>query len=104
MGRPSWRTCKPKTGISKVLERFNNWFDQKQIIMVMSLRGHYIIVVGWVFLPYPLLSLPLALQATLGGSSFLPASIAARLMINIRTPSSSSLEYARLKVEKAASS
>ena len=44
----------------------------------------------------------LALQATVGGSSFLPASDVGTIAIEVRTPSSASLEYARLKVEKAA--
>ncbi len=44
----------------------------------------------------------LALQARFGGSSFLPAGDAGTLAIEVRTPSSSSLEYARLKVEAAA--
>jgi HAE1 family hydrophobic/amphiphilic exporter-1 len=42
------------------------------------------------------------LQVRFGGSSFLPVSDAGTLVIDVRTPSSSSLEYARLKVEGAA--
>jgi multidrug efflux pump subunit AcrB len=37
-----------------------------------------------------------------GGSSFLPQQDAGMIAIEVRTPSSASLEYARLKVEKAA--
>jgi len=37
-----------------------------------------------------------------GGTSFLPASDSGNLMINVRTPSSSSIEYSRLKLEAAA--
>ena len=44
----------------------------------------------------------IALQATVGGSSFLPVSDVGTVAIEVRTPSSASLEYARLKVEKAA--
>jgi HAE1 family hydrophobic/amphiphilic exporter-1 len=44
----------------------------------------------------------LALQALFGGSSFLPASDAGVVSIDVRTPSSSSLEYGKLKVEAAA--
>jgi HAE1 family hydrophobic/amphiphilic exporter-1 len=43
-----------------------------------------------------------ALQAKFGGSSFLPASDAGILAVEVRTPPSSSLEYARLKVEAVA--
>ena len=42
------------------------------------------------------------LHATFGGTSFLPASDSGNLMINVRTPSSSSIEYSRLKLEAAA--
>ena len=44
----------------------------------------------------------LALHVKFGGSSFLPAADSGNLMINVRTPSSSSVEYARLKMEAAA--
>jgi multidrug efflux pump subunit AcrB len=44
----------------------------------------------------------IVLHATLGGSSFLPAADNGMLIVNVRTPSSSSLEYSRLKVEKSA--
>ena len=37
-----------------------------------------------------------------GGSTFLPASDYGTIAIDVRTPSSASLEYAKLKVEKAA--
>jgi HAE1 family hydrophobic/amphiphilic exporter-1 len=44
----------------------------------------------------------IALQIGVGGSSFLPSADAGTIAIDVRTPSSASLEYARLKVEKAA--
>jgi len=44
----------------------------------------------------------LALQVTVGGSEFLPKSDYGTIAIEVRTPSSASLEYARDKVEKAA--
>jgi HAE1 family hydrophobic/amphiphilic exporter-1 len=44
----------------------------------------------------------LGLQAKFGGSSFLPATDGNTLAIDVRTPASSSLEYARLKLEAAA--
>ena len=43
-----------------------------------------------------------ALQVTVGGSEFLPKSDYGTIAIDVRTPSSASLEYARVKVEKAA--
>jgi HAE1 family hydrophobic/amphiphilic exporter-1 len=48
------------------------------------------------------LALALILQATLGGSSFLPKTDGGMIAVDVRTPSSASLEYMRLKVEKAA--
>jgi HAE1 family hydrophobic/amphiphilic exporter-1 len=44
----------------------------------------------------------LGLQYKFGGSSFLPASDAGVLAVEVRTPSSSNLEYARLKMESMA--
>jgi HAE1 family hydrophobic/amphiphilic exporter-1 len=44
----------------------------------------------------------LVLQFTVGGSTFLPPSDYGTIAIDVRTPSSASLEYAKLKVEKAA--
>ena len=44
----------------------------------------------------------LALQVTVGGSEFLPKSDYGMIAVEVRTPSSASLEYARCKVEKAA--
>jgi HAE1 family hydrophobic/amphiphilic exporter-1 len=44
----------------------------------------------------------LGLQYKFGGSSFLPSSDAGTLVIEVRTPASSSLDYARAKVEAVA--
>ena len=44
----------------------------------------------------------LALHAKFGGSSFLPASDAGQIAVDVRTPSSANLEYARLKMNAAA--
>ncbi|HUQ28433.1 MAG TPA: efflux RND transporter permease subunit, partial [Usitatibacter sp.] len=46
--------------------------------------------------------LALVLQGTIGGSTFLPPSDYGTIAIDVRTPSSASLEYAKLKTEKAA--
>src|SRR5438046_5129101 len=42
------------------------------------------------------------LQITVGGSTFLPPSDYGTIAIDVRIPSSASLEYAKLKVEKGA--
>ena len=101
-GDPPGHHQAPKTGVSAVLARFNVWFDHQS--------DRYGRVIAWALhhrrwmVAFAVASLvgALALQATLGGSSFLPASDAGVLAIEVRTPSSSSLEYSRLKIESAA--
>jgi hydrophobe/amphiphile efflux-1 (HAE1) family protein len=102
-GDPPGHHHAPKTGISKVLARFNDWFDHQAtrygnviawalhhrrwmgVIVVLSLIG------------------AVALQSFYGGTSFLPKGDGNKIMIEVRTPASSSLQYARLKMEQAAS-
>ena len=92
----------PKQGISLWLARFNTWFDHQ--------ADRYGRVIAWALhhrtsmTVFALISLvgALALQAKLGGSSFLPATDGNTLAIEVRTPASSSLEYARLKLDAAA--
>ncbi len=101
-GDPVGHHAAPKRGISRVLERFNLWFDHQ--------ADRYGRVIAWALhhrrwmAVFAFLSFVAAigLQAKWGGSSFLPASDAGTVAIDVRTPASSSLEYARLKVEAAA--
>jgi HAE1 family hydrophobic/amphiphilic exporter-1 len=101
-GDPVGYAKQPKTGLSLWLSRFNVWFDHQ--------ANRYGDVIAWALHHRRWMALiagaslvgALALQATIGGSSFLPASDVGTLAIEIRTPSSASLEYTRLKVEKAA--
>ena len=101
-GDPPGHHQAPKRGISRVLARFNDWFDHQ--------ADRYGRVIAWALhhrrwmVVFALASLAgaLFLQSRFGGSSFLPASDAGVLAVEVRTPSSSSLEYARLKVEAAA--
>ena len=98
-GDPPGHHQAPKHGISKVLDRFNVWFDHQ--------ADRYGRVIAWALhhrrwmAMFAILSLvgAIALQVTFGGSSFLPSSDDGTLAIEVRTPSSSSLEYANLKVE-----
>jgi multidrug efflux pump subunit AcrB len=101
-GDPPDHHTAPKTGISKVLGRFNDWFDHKadryghvvqwalhhrMWMRVMALVSLVIAVtIGWFFV----------------GSSFLPAADSGNLVINVRAPASSSVEYSRLKMAQAA--
>jgi HAE1 family hydrophobic/amphiphilic exporter-1 len=92
----------PKRGISRWLARFNDWFDHQ--------AERYGRVIAWalhhrrwmVVFAVASLAAAMVLQAKFGGSSFLPASDAGVVAIEVRTPSSSSLAYSRLKVEAAA--
>jgi HAE1 family hydrophobic/amphiphilic exporter-1 len=91
-----------KTGISLYLARFNEWFDHQ--------ADRYGRVIAWALhhrksmaiLAFVSMIVALGLHAKFGGSSFLPVSDYGTLAIDIRTPSSGSVDYARMKVEKAA--
>jgi HAE1 family hydrophobic/amphiphilic exporter-1 len=101
-GDPEGHHKLPKKGISKELARFNSWFDHQS--------DRYGLVIAWALhhrrwmAAFAVLSLvgALGLQHKFGGSSFLPASDAGVLAVEVRTPSSSNLEYARLKMESMA--
>ena len=101
-GDPVDHHLAPKRGISKLLARFNDWFDQQ--------ADRYGRVIAWALhhrramaaIAFLSLVLALGLQVKWGGTSFLPATDSGTLMIEVRTPASSSLEYAKLKMERAA--
>jgi multidrug efflux pump subunit AcrB len=101
-GDPPDHHTAPKKGISAVLGRFNDWFDHQ--------ADRYGNVIAWALhhrrwmavIAVGSLAGAIALHWFFGGSSFLPASDTGNLVIDVRTPASSSVEYARLKMEKAA--
>jgi HAE1 family hydrophobic/amphiphilic exporter-1 len=101
-GDPVGYRHQAKTGFRARLARFNDWFDDQ--------ANRYGNVIAWALhhrrtmAVIAVLSLvaAIALQATVGGSSFLPPADYGTIAVEVRTPSSASLEYARLKVEKAA--
>ncbi|MFZ6641876.1 efflux RND transporter permease subunit [Undibacterium sp. TC4M20W] len=101
-GDPPDHHTAPKKGISKVLARFNDWFDHQsdRYGNVIAWALHHRRSMGAIALLT--LVAALAVQVKWGGTSFLPASDSGNLMITVRTPASSSLEYARLKMERAA--
>jgi len=92
----------PKTGLSRHLQRFNEWFDHQ--------ADRYGNVIAWALhhrrwmtaIAVASLIGAVVLQITKGGTEFLPKSDSGNLMIEVRTPASSSVEYARLKMERAA--
>ncbi len=91
-----------KKGIGKALDRFNIWFDHQ--------ADRYSRVIAWALhhrrwmaaIAVASFAAAIALHAAFGGSSFLPKSDEGTLMIEIRVPASSSVEYSRRKVEAAA--
>ena len=91
-----------RRGLGKVFARFNTWFDHQANrygkVIEWALHHRMYMAFGAVFL----LVAALGYQATFGRSEFLPKSDYGTLAIEVRTPSSTSLEYARDKVEKAA--
>jgi hydrophobic/amphiphilic exporter-1 (mainly G- bacteria), HAE1 family len=102
-GDPPGYHEQPKKGFGRLLQRFNHWFDG-----VANGYGH---VIAWALhhrrwmAAFAVASFfgAIALQAKFGGSSFLPQADAGFLVIDVRAPASSSLEYAKLKLDAAAS-
>ncbi len=101
-GDPPGHQDAPKNALGRWLTRFNNWFDHQtdRYGRVIAWALHHRV---WMAL-FAVLSLvgALTLQSFYGGSSFLPASDIGQVAIEVRTPASSNLEYARLKMEAAA--
>ncbi|MBX5462859.1 MAG: efflux RND transporter permease subunit [Steroidobacteraceae bacterium] len=101
-GDPPDHAHRERRGLEKVLAKFNAWFDHQ--------ADRYGNVIAWALhhrkwmgvISVVCLALAVVLQVTVGGSSFLPQSDGGMIAVEVRTPSSASLEYARLKVERAA--
>ncbi len=88
-----------RRGVGRVLQGFNDWFDAQadRYGRVIEWALHHRWYMGWA----AFLSLVAAifLQGALGGSDFLPKSDSGTLAVDIRMPPSSSLDYARMKLE-----
>ena len=101
-GDPIGYQHQEKKGIRLWLTKFNDWFDHQ--------ADRYGNVIAWALHHRKWMTAfavatfvgAIILQATLGGSDFLPKSDTGNIAIDVRTPSSASLEYAKLKVERAA--
>jgi HAE1 family hydrophobic/amphiphilic exporter-1 len=101
-GDPPGHATRERRGLGKALQKFNVWFDHQ--------ADRYGNVIAWALHHRKWMAAiavacfvgAIALQATVGGSSFLPKSDNNTIAVEVRTPSSASLDYARLKVEKAA--
>jgi hydrophobe/amphiphile efflux-1 (HAE1) family protein len=99
-GDPPDHHSAPKKGIGKVLDKFNHWFDHqadrygKVIAWALHHRRWMAVIAFATFVG------AIALQATLGGSSFLPKQDIGLIKVEVRTPSSSSLAYTRSKMSR----
>ena len=89
----------PRTGISGVLKRFNDWFDHQadRYARLISWALKHRWTMGWV--AFLSLVAAIALQSFAGGTEFLPKSDVGTIAVTARMPPSSSLEYARMKAE-----
>ncbi|MCA1857823.1 efflux RND transporter permease subunit [Massilia oculi] len=101
-GDPPDHAHAPKKGLSLVLQRFNTWFDHQadRYSRVIAWALHHRKWMGAIAVASFIGAI--ALHHFFGGSSFLPKSDFGTIMVEIRTPASSSLEYSRRKVEAAA--
>ena len=101
-GDPPDHAHAPKKGLSRVLQRFNTWFDHQ--------ADRYGRVIAWALhhrkwmgaIAVASFAGAIVLHHFFGGSSFMPKSDFGTIMVEIRVPASSSLEYSRRKVEAAA--
>ncbi|SDH44970.1 MULTISPECIES: efflux RND transporter permease subunit [unclassified Duganella] len=92
----------PRRGIEKYFAKFNVWFDHQadRYGRVIEWALHHRRSMGVIAMATFVGAI--YLQAQFGGASFVPASDWGTIAIDVRTPSSSSLEYSRLKLENAA--
>ncbi|HEX5160967.1 MAG TPA: efflux RND transporter permease subunit [Steroidobacteraceae bacterium] len=101
-GDPPGHGERKHKGLEKYFARFNTWFDHQANrygnLIAWCLHHRKIMAVG----AWTMLILALVYQIGFGRSEFLPKSDYGTLAVEVRTPSSTSLEYARNKVEKAA--
>ncbi len=102
-GDPVGYADRPTKGrLSLLLSRFNRWFDHQSdrygnvIAWALHHRKWMAVIAAASFVG------AIMLQLTLGGTSFLPISDYGTVVIDVRAPASASLDYTRLKVEKAA--
>jgi HAE1 family hydrophobic/amphiphilic exporter-1 len=99
---PGYHHSAERSRLSMLLRRFNDWFDHQ--------ADRYGNVIAWAlhhrkwmaFAAVASFAGAIGLHAGFGGTSFLPTQDVGTIAIEVRTPSSASLDYSRLKVEKAA--
>ncbi|MBV8502271.1 MAG: efflux RND transporter permease subunit [Paucibacter sp.] len=96
-GDPPGHHLAPKKGISLWLQKFNHWFDHQadRYGDVIAWALHHRRIMGAI----AALSFvgAIALQYQFGGTEFVPKSDFGFIAVDVRTPPSASLEYARKK-------
>jgi HAE1 family hydrophobic/amphiphilic exporter-1 len=101
-GDPSGAHLKPKRGLSALLAQFNQWFDSQTqrygLVIAWALRHRWSMLLIAVFS----FAAAIGLQVRFGGTEFLPISDTGTIAVDIRTPPSASLDYAKLKLTKVA--
>jgi hydrophobe/amphiphile efflux-1 (HAE1) family protein len=101
-GDPPGHHHAPKKGLEKQLAKFNIWFDHQ--------ADRYGNVIAWALhhrrwmAVIAVLSLAgaIGLHMWKGGMAFQPKQDQGQIKVEVRTPASSSVEYAKLKMEEAA--
>jgi HAE1 family hydrophobic/amphiphilic exporter-1 len=97
-GDPNGYSERPKHGISLWLAKFNEWFDHQSdrygrvIAWALHRRRHMAVIALLSFVG------ALVLLTKFIGSSFMPDTDSGNVAIEVRTPSSASLEYNKLKI------
>ena len=101
-GDPPGHSHRPRRGLGALLAGFNRWFDAQadRYGRVIAWALHHRIWMA--FIAVISLGGALTVQYFVGRTDFLPRSDGNMIAVQINTPSSASLEYSRLKVEKAA--
>ncbi|MBU2426987.1 MAG: efflux RND transporter permease subunit, partial [Gammaproteobacteria bacterium] len=99
---PDHDKTKKRRGLGRLFQRFNLWFDHQ--------AERYSRLISWAlkhrksmwFLAFGSFFGAIYLQATVGGSGFMPETDNGGFIVSIRTPSESSLEYTKLKAAQVA--
>ncbi|MBJ7308864.1 efflux RND transporter permease subunit [Rugamonas sp. CCM 8940] len=101
-GDPADHHTAKKGWLGTKLDRFNAWFDHQsdRYSRLIAWALHHRRWMGVIALATFVGAL--AVQAKWGGTSFLPAADRSNIAVDVRTPPSSSVEYARLKMERVA--
>ena len=99
---PDHDKTKQRRGLGRLFQRFNTWFDHQ--------AERYSRLIGWALkhrksmwiLAFSSFFGAIYLQATVGGSGFMPETDNGGFIVSIRAPSESSLEYTKLKAAQVA--